>query len=58
MLTQRLGELFAVKSCNVRVKFDAGRVPDFPARMFHAVFAATVPDTGVSPIMFRNKFSV
>jgi len=58
LLTQRLGELFAVKSRNVRVKFDPGGVPDFPARVFHAVFAATVPRTGVSPIMFRNELSV
>src|SRR4029453_6883077 len=57
-LTQRFGELFTVKSRNVSVKFKAGRIPDFPARVFHAVFAATVPHTRVSPIMFRNELGV
>ena len=33
-------------------------VPDFPARMFHAVFAAAVPHTSVAPIVFRDKLSV
>ena len=57
-MTQRFGELFTIKARNVRVEFEVGRVPDFPPRMFHAIFAATVPHTGVAPIMFGDKFGV
>src|SRR6266545_4115615 len=57
-MTQCFGELFAVKARNISVKFEAGRIPDFPARMFYAIFAATVPHTGVAPVMFGNKFGM
>ena len=57
-LIQCLSELFAVKSCNVCVQFEARRVPNFPARMFHAVFAAAVAQRGVTPVMFSDKFGV
>ncbi len=57
-LTQCFGELLAVKSCHFSVKFEAGGVPDFPARMFYAIFAATVPHKGVAPVMFSNKFGM
>ena len=58
LLTQRLSELFAVKSRDVSVKFEADSVPELPVRVFHAVFAATVSHTCVSPVMFRNKLSM
>ena len=58
LLTQRLSELFAVKSRDISVKFEADSVLELPARVFHAVFAATIPHPCVSPVMFRNKLSV
>src|SRR4029077_16254684 len=30
----------------------------FPASVFDAIFAATVPHTGVAPVMFSNKFGM
>src|SRR5205814_7712229 len=55
-LIQCLSELLAVKSCNVRVQFEAGGIPNFPSRMFHTVFAAAFAERSVTPVMFGDKF--
>src|SRR5262249_52163424 len=34
------------------------RIPNFPARMFHAVFAAAAPQRCVTPVVFGDKFGV
>ena len=57
-LIECLSELFAVKSCDVCVEFEPGRIPNFPARMLDSIFAAAAAKRGVTPIMFGDKFGV
>ena len=58
LLTQCFGELFAIKSGNVSVEFEDARVPDFPARMLDAIFAAATAKRGVTPVMFGDELGV
>src|SRR5262249_7719881 len=55
---QRFDKLFAVKRADVGVKLKLIRLPDFPARMFDAVFATAAAKTGVAPVMFGDEFRV
>jgi hypothetical protein len=53
-----LSELLAVKCEDIGREFEALRVPNFPTRMLHPIFAATSSDACVTPIMFGDEFSV
>src|SRR4051794_12499347 len=46
------------KRRTVRAQFERGRAPNFPARMFYAVFAAAAPERRITPVMFGYKFGV
>ena len=39
-LAECFSELLAVESCNVCIKFELSRIPNFPSRMLHAILAA------------------
>src|SRR4051812_22802091 len=55
---ERVDESRAVKSGDVRFELRRLGLPQPPARMFHSIFAATIPPGGITPVMFGDKFLV
>src|SRR2546423_5202259 len=55
---ERFHKLRAVERRDIGVELCGLRFPQMPARMFDAVFAASITSRGVTPVMFGDEFLV